>query len=103
MTRSKDLLMTEYGLSFALSLQRYAIESGATCYAPAWNLPWDLPAHPSITVTDPNGMNECFSENFNVPLFSILTRAIMDSVDFHTRTFETFGKEISREQTPSNR
>src|SRR5690349_14080134 len=86
MTRSKDLLMTEYGLSFALSLQRYAIESGATCYAPAWNLPWDLPAHPSITVTDPNGMNECFSENFfNVPLFSILTGAIMDSVDFHTR------------------
>jgi hypothetical protein len=31
-------------------------------------------------------MNECFSENFfNVPLFSILTGAIMDSVDFHTR------------------
>jgi hypothetical protein len=31
-------------------------------------------------------MNECLAKNsFNVPLFSILTRAIMDSVDFHTR------------------
>jgi hypothetical protein len=44
------------------------------------------PCSPVYTVTDPNGMNECFSENFfNVPLFSILTGAIMDSVDFHTR------------------
>jgi hypothetical protein len=44
-------------------------------------------------------MSALAKNSFNVPLFSILTRAIMDSVDFHTRTFETFGKEISREQT----